>query len=89
MSPSHQPIKIRKSLHGLEKVDLAEKWVPAFAGKATREYVNSNSFTPQITRFSAKTESSPCDSPNSSQKISVLCSPISGARLAIRQGEPL
>ena len=43
----------------------------------------------QITRLSANTQSSPRDSPNSSQKISVLCSPISGARREIRQGEPL
>ena len=43
----------------------------------------------QITRFSASTDSSLRDSPNSVQKISTLCSPISGARLEIRQGEPL
>ena len=43
----------------------------------------------QTTRLSARTESSPRDRPSSSQKISVLCSPISGARLEIRQGEPL
>ena len=43
----------------------------------------------QITRFSARTESSLRDSPSSPQKISVLCSPISGARREMRQGEPL
>src|SRR5215472_8424147 len=42
-----------------------------------------------ITRFSARTDSSPRDSPSSAQKISTLCSPISGARREIRQGEPL
>src|SRR5271165_2998579 len=41
----------------------------------------------QITRLSARTDSSARDSPSSSQKISVLCSPISGARREIRQGE--
>jgi len=43
----------------------------------------------QITRLSARTQSSLRDSPSSSQKISVLCSPINGARLEIRQGEAL
>jgi hypothetical protein len=43
----------------------------------------------QITRFSASTDSSLRDSPSSVQKISALCSPISGARLEIRQGELL
>jgi len=44
---------------------------------------------PQITRLSVSTHSSLRDKPNSSQKISVLCWPISGAWREIRQGEPL
>jgi len=43
----------------------------------------------QITRFSPRTDSSPRDNPSSPQRISTLCSPISGARREIRQGEPL
>ena len=43
----------------------------------------------QITRFSISIVSSPDDRPNSSHKISVLCSPISGARREMRHGEPL
>jgi hypothetical protein len=43
----------------------------------------------QITPLSAITDISPRDSPSWPQKISTLCSPISGARLEIRQGEPL
>src|SRR5215469_6053944 len=46
MSPSHEPIRIRKSLHALEKVDLAEKWVPAFAGKTTKRICRLQFFYP-------------------------------------------
>ena len=42
-----------------------------------------------MTRFSASTDSSAPDSPNSRQKISLSCSPISGARHEMRHGEPL
>jgi protein-L-isoaspartate(D-aspartate) O-methyltransferase len=41
------------------------------------------------TWFSARTASWPRDSPSSSRKISMLCSPINGARREMRQGEPL
>jgi hypothetical protein len=62
-----------------------------FAGITNHLLGFQDSFRPssQITRFSASTDSSLRDSPSSVQKISTLCSPISGARLEIRQGEPL
>jgi hypothetical protein len=40
-------------------------------------------------RFFINIETSSLDSPSSPHRISVLCSPASGARREIRQGEPL
>ena len=62
----------------------APRLIVCLQGERRRFGLNS-----QIARFSARTASSPRDNPNSPQKIAVLCSPINGACVEIRQGEPL
>ena len=73
---------------GLPQCECGAEAADTSADDADAKHGDDRLFS-QIARFSARTESSPRESPSSSQKISVLCSPINGARAEIRQDEPL